>query len=85
MLEVEAGQLPALPDLGGQVLCGSRMRTSSLTALASLPDPDPPDPPSGSGSGSISQRYGSGSGDFSSLKKDANVPSKVISRIFFSN
>ncbi len=61
MLEVEAGQLPALPDLGGQVLCGSRMRTSSLKALSSLPYPDPPDPhvfgPPGSGSGSISQRY----------------------------
>ncbi len=50
MLEVEAGQLPALPDLRGQVLCGSRMRTSSLTALSPvfririhrihLPDPD---------------------------------------------
>jgi hypothetical protein len=23
VLEVEAGELPALPDLGGQVLCGS--------------------------------------------------------------
>ncbi len=67
MLEVEAGQLPALPDLGGQVLCGSRMRTSSLTALASVPYPDPPDPHvfGPSGSGSISQRYESGSGDLS--------------------
>ncbi len=67
MLEVEAGQLPALPDLGGQVLCGSRMRTSSLTALPSVPDPDPPDPHvfGPSGSGSISQRYESGSGDLS--------------------